>query len=732
MPGGRPARVLLFVAVLATCGGGTATADWADHCPGPCQCKWSSGKKTALCRDAKFTDVPTALDADTQVLDLSGNRVPRLPANAFKRAGLLNLQRVFLRGCGVRDVHWDAFGQLRILVELDLSDNQIGVLHPETFRGNDRLRVLYLNGNPLTEIGEAQFPVLQHLRTLELQHCQIGRVHRDAFRHLAALESLNLNGNRLKRLSEVVFRPVTKLKTLSLDGNPWVCDCRLRTFRDWFVRSNLYAHPLSCTEPPALAGDRWDGVDPAEFACAPDVRIERTGGAAGNATTTTFTCRATGDPEPEISWYFNGRAVDNYTDRMDENRTQPGGGDDRRDPRRQQQQEQQQLRLVWSVLRVYNASDAVAGEFTCEARNLRGVVSANVSLAVPEAAVATTLGASKSAYVAMVACGAAGAVALLLLVAGLACCACRAAKRTAVGRGGDGRPDGRKSGDGGGGFKGSSSFSDADKRLLDASVSTTTQAGSCEMLAADGSPSYQHLELVERRQQSLCDIPLAAVCSGDNADGSSNNNVQQQQPPVHITIESHDATGSSSLYPPPPEFSTTVLPSLGPAAAAAAAAGYGNIFISVSVTQEPHPPPPPPPLPSLSVQHVVQQHDSERTYPDLLDMNHRQKHQTVGTFNRHPPPPPLSSSSSSSSAAASQSPYYYATMPRKTRFDDNHCRHRQRQVQSSVLPHYDNMGPRITAAGSCANLAAPPPVDDVIPPPPPPPVCAGRVDYVAL
>lgn len=627
MPGGRP--VQLIVMVLVYCG--ATFADWAD-CPSPCQCKWSSGKKTALCKDAGFSEVPESLNGDMQVLDLSSNTIRLLPEDSFKRVGLLNLQRVFLRGCGIHNVHKDAFRELKILIELDLSDNFIGSLHPETFQGNERLRVLYLNGNPLTEIREVQFPVLQHLRTLELQHCQIKRVHRDAFLHLSSLESLNLNGNKLNWLSETVFLPISKLKTLSLDGNPWVCDCQLRSFRNWFVTSNLYSHPLSCNEPSVLTGSRWENINPIEFACPPVVKIDRNSVLEDVGNNVTFTCNVTGDPEPEVSWYFNGHSIDNFTDRMDENRTW------------------QDHNLMWSALNIFNVSDAVAGEFTCEARNSRGRMSANVSLALPEVAVATTLSKSKSVYLVMVCIAA--SVTVLLFTIGLTCCICHVKKS-------GGRRDCAKAN-----FKGSTSFSDADKRLLDASISTT-QAGSCEML---GGSSCQDLELIE---QSLQNIPLAAVCD---------------QQPVHITIESHDP--NSSVYPPPPEFSTSILPSV---------SGFGNIFISVSVSQDPP--------------------DPESRYPDLLDMKHRQKQSvSVGTGSGSSHHHQLPSS-------------YYATMPRKTRLKDHH------QPVKSAIPHYDNMGPRITATGSCTNLSSLSNgcrTSDDIPPPPPPPLCTGHTDYVAL
>lgn len=76
----------------------------------------------------------------------------------------MNLQRVYLRQSGVREVHPDAFHELIILIEVDLCDNEIEVLHANTFFGNERLRVLTLSRNPLTKLVSAQFPSLPHLR----------------------------------------------------------------------------------------------------------------------------------------------------------------------------------------------------------------------------------------------------------------------------------------------------------------------------------------------------------------------------------------------------------------------------------------------------------------------------------------------------------------------------------------------------------------------------------------
>lgn len=249
-----------------------AVPDFTD-CPSPCRCKWTSGKKTAQCADAGFNSIPTGLDPEMQVLNLTGNRIDSLLQDAFKSAGLINLQRIFMRNTRLRELHRDAFRELIILVEVDLSDNEISHLDPSTFHGNERLRVLYLGGNPLGRLSAEQFPALPHLRTLDFRSCLLEYVDKDAFRHLTALESLGFKSNKLHSLSERAFMNLPHLKALALDGNPWKCDCELRGFRNWFLSSNLHSVSLSCSEPEWLAGQRWEDVASEDFACPPQVYL---------------------------------------------------------------------------------------------------------------------------------------------------------------------------------------------------------------------------------------------------------------------------------------------------------------------------------------------------------------------------------------------------------------------------------------------------------------------------
>ncbi|XP_017780286.1 PREDICTED: peroxidasin-like protein isoform X2 [Nicrophorus vespilloides] len=438
------ASLLLLVAALAV-----AAPDWTD-CPTSCRCKWTSGKKTALCKDGAFTRLPDSLDSEMQVLDLSGNSISRLGKDAFKSAGLINLQRIFMRGTRLRQVHKDAFRDLIILIEVDLSENEISSLDPETFNGNERLRVLNLSGNPLRQLVQAQFPSLPHLRSLEFNGCQLESVHRDAFIHLAALESLNLKSNLLRNLSEAAFMNFAHLKSLALDGNPWQCDCELRGFRDWFLSSNLQSISLSCSGPEELKDRLWKDVAREEFACPPQVFLvpypQVQAEAGGNVS---FGCHVIGDPEPKVTWMYEGRPI-NHTWLILE--------------------AEEGLLDKWVNISVFNVSDADAGIYSCIAKNSLAVVSSNVSLVLPEVVTATTLSKSDPGLVwwASLVVGVAVSCSAVCTIVAVCCVKSRNNRR-------------RQN------MKASVSFTDQEKKLLDVSIATTTDrgTGSCEALGAE-------------------------------------------------------------------------------------------------------------------------------------------------------------------------------------------------------------------------------------------------------
>ncbi|XP_023159441.1 uncharacterized protein LOC101457302 [Ceratitis capitata] len=569
--------------------------DWSASCASNCTCKWTNGKKSAICSSLQLTTIPTTLSTELQVLVLNDNHIPYLNREEFTNLGLLNLQRIYLKKSEVQYVHKETFRNLKILVEIDLSDNKIEMIDKDTFMGNDRLRILYLNGNPLKRLVAYQFPILPHLRTLDLHDCLLSYVDPMALANLNLLEFLYLKNNLLESLSEYVFQHMTNLKTLVLDENPWQCNCKLRKFRNWYVKSKLNSISLLCKGPPAQKDKQWENVDEELFGCMPRVELFNNEDVQNIdiGSNTTFSCLVYGDPLPEVTWELNGKILDNDNVIFDA--------------------ESISSDKLWSNLTVFNMTSLDAGTYACIGANVVGVSSQNISIYLTEIVQHVLVKTPETFWYFGLIMGTFGTIFLLILISFVVCFFKRTTRQ---------RRHPKKSG-----VKPSVSFNDQEKKLLDLSITTTTadRGDSCNMdnnttttmsktesvigfepieihatenLRASAAANHNHHQLAHQqahqqqiqqhhahmagaggsnammppsRQQlmavadgscSVVGIPTSMASSGGTA---TYPNPIPEEFPLNVGV-----------FPPPPEFCSNIVPN--PA--------YGNIFISVSVTQD--------------------------------------------------------------------------------------------------------------------------------------------------
>ncbi|XP_046826138.1 uncharacterized protein LOC124427343 isoform X2 [Vespa crabro] len=404
------ARLLLclILTMMAMCRGQDVAQDWMQCTASSCKCKWVSGKKTAECMRQNLTQVPQNLSSEIQSLDLTGNRIPHLIEDIFKLNNLVNLHKLVLRECGIETVHPKSFRALKIIIEIDLSANNIRTLHPGTFVETLRLRVLLLNQNKLRALEDGLFFNLTFLQKVEVSDNRLERIEEKTFRNLPGLQSLTLDGNNLSVLKLHSFENLPKLNSLELQNNPWNCNCRLKRFRDWTIERKLYTKPNTCQQPANLAGKMWDEVSSDDFACRPEIFVIGPAGkleiGQGDAK---LWCRATGIPRPQLVWVHRSKVLNNQSRRHNGERGYiiESNND-------------------WLNLTIPDIGPSDKGDYVCLAKNPGGSVEKNVTLSV----VGDPISGRDSTISLPLAIGL-GIAALLLLLVTVTLCACYCRRR---------------------------------------------------------------------------------------------------------------------------------------------------------------------------------------------------------------------------------------------------------------------------------------------------------------
>ncbi|CAH2268476.1 jg16905 [Pararge aegeria aegeria] len=289
----------------------TTAADFTTECQRPCDCRWQSGNKAAICANSSLRVIPVNLSSDIQILDLSNNNLLQLHQEAFKRVGLSNLKKLFLKDCNIEVVHKAAFVSLAIMIELDLSKNRIRHLHPDTFKGTEKLRLINLSNNLVDKLEDGLFRNLKYLQKVELSNNRIVRIATKAFVNLPQLKILRIDGNNLSHMKPETLMALRNLSGLDLHNNPWRCDCNLQTFRDWVISHNLYTPPTSCAEPASIRSKLWNELDSSNFACRPTILEPLPDSTIKSyEENVTLICKVVGNPTPEVFWRFNGKTIE--------------------------------------------------------------------------------------------------------------------------------------------------------------------------------------------------------------------------------------------------------------------------------------------------------------------------------------------------------------------------------------------------------------------------------------
>jgi Leucine-rich repeat (LRR) protein len=157
------------------------------------------------------------------------------------------------------------------LKSVDLRSNSLVAIHETTFHNNPKLEYLFLSRNKHIRFHDGLIIFASSLKVFDAQHCNLSELPADFFKNatdlrelhlgnnnftsqdcvsntssndyigtLTKLQVLDLSNNQLQTVNVEVFRNnMTQLKTLRIEGNRFLCDCKLRNAWLWSQKEGI-------------------------------------------------------------------------------------------------------------------------------------------------------------------------------------------------------------------------------------------------------------------------------------------------------------------------------------------------------------------------------------------------------------------------------------------------------------------------------------------------------------
>ncbi|EFA09704.2 insulin-like growth factor-binding protein complex acid labile subunit [Tribolium castaneum] len=152
-----------------------------------------------------------------KIVNLRNNSISDLDPESF--TNLTRVTQVDLSHNSLRILTNNLFSELANLDLLNLNHNTVFYIQPDAFKGLSNLRHLYLSHNRLERLEGYVFKYLPNLLLLYLEHNRIISIDSFAFANLSNLNALYLNNNSINFLTQYNFKPLNSLVDLQLRRN---------------------------------------------------------------------------------------------------------------------------------------------------------------------------------------------------------------------------------------------------------------------------------------------------------------------------------------------------------------------------------------------------------------------------------------------------------------------------------------------------------------------------------
>ncbi|XP_038632683.1 leucine-rich repeat and immunoglobulin-like domain-containing nogo receptor-interacting protein 3 isoform X2 [Scyliorhinus canicula] len=209
-------------------------------CPARCEC--AAQIRSVVCHRKRLTAIPEGIPIETEILDLSKNRLrcissgdlaafplleevdlsenilTNVEPGAF--SNLFSLRTLQLRGNQLKLVPAGVFARLANLTRLDLSENKIVILLDYMFQDLRSLKHLEVGDNDLVFISQRAFSGLLGLEQLTIEKCNLTSISAGSLSYLPNLVTLRLRHLSIGALEEQNFRKLHNLRELEIDDWP--------------------------------------------------------------------------------------------------------------------------------------------------------------------------------------------------------------------------------------------------------------------------------------------------------------------------------------------------------------------------------------------------------------------------------------------------------------------------------------------------------------------------------
>ncbi|KAH0616849.1 hypothetical protein JD844_028277 [Phrynosoma platyrhinos] len=242
-------------------------------------------------------------------LNLASNNIAFIYQESFD--GLSSLRQLMLENNRIEEIMPGAFGQLGFLSFLNLARNSLVYLPDMVFQGLQLIKWINLSHNSLNVLANEAFGGLPTLRRLSLDYNELQFLPTDALSRLSGTNRLDLGHNPIAYIGEEaiemaslkqlfldnmalqdvshrafikspllhtldmhnnqlhVQQPLTEmahLKKINLTGNPVLCTCYMRPFKEWAAKKRIHADVV-CAGPVIFREEQLESLRPTDMKC---------------------------------------------------------------------------------------------------------------------------------------------------------------------------------------------------------------------------------------------------------------------------------------------------------------------------------------------------------------------------------------------------------------------------------------------------------------------------------